>query len=258
MLFKISFLTSLLFSAVYPLCFWISAKDPLKNNFHRFHLGVSCLVAGLATIVYWSAPAASLDIKYSLLIWTGALLLVCAYYWPKVSPNPVALTIVFAIGMVAIIKTITAWMPVTPLGVILTILGGMIFCASLFAMNLGHWYLNVHGLPISHLMRAVYVFWALTAIRAVLDLFLIFSQTVTLHGEIYPLSQFILTLEGFLMSLAILFGTIFPLTCLYFVKGTLDVKSTQSATGILYAILCGVVIGDITYKYYFFKYGIVL
>ena len=213
---------------------------------------------GVTTIVYWVSPVAVIDIKYSLLIWTGALLLVSAYYWPKVSPNPVALTIVFAIGLTAIIKILNTWTPVTPIGIVMTTLGGMIFCASLFAMNLGHWYLNVHGLPISHLLRSVYVFWGLCALRAVLDIYLLATQTILWRGEPYSMVQFLSTIEGFLVLLAILFGTVFPLICLYFVKGTLDVKSTQSATGILYAILCGVVIGDITYKYYFLKYGIVL
>ena len=54
------------------------------------------------------------------------------------------------------------------------------------------------------------------------------------------------------------FGTIFPLVALYFVDGTLKVKSTQSATGILYVILIAILIGDLTYKYYLIQYGIVL
>jgi len=258
MLFKICFLSSLLFAAIYPLSFWISAKDPLKNNFHRFHLGLSCLVGGLCAIVYWASPTSIPDIKYSLVVWVVALLLVSAYYWPKVSPNPVALTVVFVIALIAIIKILNSWMPVTPLGVIVTILGGMIFSASLFAMNLGHWYLNVHGLPIKHLQNATYVFWALCGLRMALDVYLLATQNIMLQGEPYNMLQFLTTIEGFLVVLAILFGTIFPLICLFFVKGTLDVRSTQSATGILYAILCAVVIGDITYKYYFFKYGVVL
>ena len=258
MLFKITFLTSLLFSAIYPLSFWISVKDPLKNNFHRFHLGISCLVAGLAAIVFWFSPAVSIELKNHLIIWAGVLLFITAVNWNKESPQLPSLTLVCLWGILVTVKILGSWMPVTPLGIILIVLGGMIFCSSLFAMNLGHWYLNVHGLPIGHLKRAVYVFWALTLVRALVDIILIFSQKVNLHGEIYPLGQFIMTLEGFLIVLAILFGTIFPLFCLYFVKGTIDVKSTQSATGILYAILCAIVIGDITYKYYFFKYGIVL
>jgi hypothetical protein len=259
MLFKISFLTSLLFSAVYPLCFWISAKDPLKNNFHRFHLGTACLVAGVATIVFWFSPEIDLTLKYNLIVWTVLLLLVSAINWTRESPHVLHITLISVWGILVIFKILQSWgIKGTPLEIIIIVLGAMIFCASLFAMNLGHWYLNVHGLPLSHLKRSVNVFWALTALRAAFDLVLICTQHVTLHGEIYSLGQFILTLEGFLLILAILFGTIFPLVCLYFVKGTLDVKSTQSATGILYAILCGVVIGDITYKYYFFKYGIVL
>ncbi len=258
MLFKISFLTALLFSAIYPLSFWISAHDPLKNNFHRFHLGLSCFVLGVTTIVYGTSPMATTDHLISMLIWIIALLLVTAISWHKVSVNPIALTVIFVIGLITINKILNSWIPVSPVGVLMLTLGGMIFCAALFAMNLGHWYLNVHGLPLNHLKRAVYVFWSLVAVRAIFDLCFMFQPVIFVHAEVPNIAMFMLSIEGFLIILAILFGTIFPLICLYFVKGTLDVKSTQSATGILYAILCGVVIGDITYKYYFFKYGIIL
>ena len=73
-----------------------------------------------------------------------------------------------------------------------------------------------------------------------------------------PLYVFMNRMDGFFLWVAIFFGTLLPLICNYFVIGTLKVKSTQSATGILYAILVAVFMGDLTYKYYLFKYGIAL
>lgn len=258
MLYKISLLTALLFSALYPLCFLISFRNPLKNNFHRFHLGLSCCVAGLSTIVFWFYPSAMQEQQITLIIWSILLLSVSGYYWKKSSVNPAIITLPSIVGTIITLQILNTWIPVNFWVALLTILAGIIFCASLFAMNLGHWYLNVHGLPLSHLRRSVYVFWVAVALRAIVDGYLLFSQKIIIHGELFSVHKFILTIEGFLLIIAILFGTIFPLICLYFVKGTLDVKSTQSATGILYAILCSVVIGDITYKYYLLKYGIIL
>ena len=58
--------------------------------------------------------------------------------------------------------------------------------------------------------------------------------------------------------MGIFFGALFPLFSLYFVLGTLKLKNTQAATGILYVTLCSVLLGDLTYKYYLIKFGIPL
>ncbi len=258
MLFKITFLSALLFSALYPLCFWISAKNPLVNNFHRFHIAIACVVLSLSTIVFWFHPLGFPEEKNFLIAWSVSLLSVCAFYWNKVSVNPLVVIIPCIAGCFASTYFVNSSIPITDISAFMIILGGAIFCISLYAMNLGHWYLNVSGLALSHLKRTVTVFWVFVAVRFIVDAYLIFTQRIIFRDESYLISHFMMTIEGCLLSLAILFGTVFPLVCLYFVKGTLDVKSTQSATGILYTILCAVVIGDITYKYYFFKYGVVL
>ena len=61
-------------------------------------------------------------------------------------------------------------------------------------------------------------------------------------------------MEGIFLLVAFFFGTLFPLVSIYFVWGTLKVKSTQSATGILYVLLSAILIGDIAYKYYLLNY----
>jgi len=140
----------------------------------------------------------------------------------------------------------------------LSILGGFILAACLFAMNLGHWYLNVHGLPISHLRRATYMFWGLCALRLIWDGYLVCTQTVYYQGEPIPLILFMQSLDGFFLWIAIFFGTVFPVIGCWFVKGVLDLKNNQSATGILYVLLSAVLIGDLSYKYYMVKFGIAL
>lgn len=258
MLFKISLLTALLFSTIYPLCFWISVDNPLKNHFHRFHLGVACVVAGLSSLIFYFSPTAIFEHKIYLALWALILLLVSGYYYQKPIVNPIVITLPCLLGLLVIIQILETWTFLNFWSVTLTLLGGIIFCASLFAMNLGHWYLNVPGLPLSHLQRTVYIFWLAVALRALIDGYSLLTTVIFFQGEMVSMLNFLQTIEGFMLIIGMLFGTLFPLICLYFVKGTLDVKSTQSATGILYAILCAVVIGDITYKYYFLKYGVLL
>ena len=257
MLSKTLLLSSFIFSVIYPLCFWISFKDPLKNNFHKFHIGLSNVVAGLVIIslFFMNLP---LKILLVCIFWKATLLSVSSYSWKKSYPNPKLLTIPFITGIFAYSQLHSFLLSPNLSGIFSWVLGGFIFCSSLFAMNLGHWYLNVHGLPMAHLKRASYILGIFLLARLIADAGLIVTSHVFSDGEFVSLINFIKKLDGFFLLIALFFGTLFPLIALYFVKGTLDVKNTQSATGILYVILASILIGDMTYKYYLIKFGIAL
>ncbi len=257
MLLTITLLTSLSFAALYPLCFWISYRDPLKNKFHRFHLGLPTIVASVTSIfiLFQNIP---FDIKFTLCVWTIILILRSYYYWHKESVDPRVITISCLIGIYALIRLQSGLIASDFSFHVISILSGFIFCSSLYAMNLGHWYLNVHGLSLNHLKRAVFVLGCFLVVRFIWDIvYLSFSHIVYL-GENIPAFKFLWTLDGFLLSLGIIFGTIFPFLSLFFASETLKLKNTQSTTGILYVILCSVLIGDIAYKYYFIKFHIFL
>lgn len=256
MLAKISLLTALLVAAIYPLSFWISAKDPLKNYFHRFHIGLANVLCGICAAALLTMPVEN-NLTFIVFFWLGILLFISWRYWAKESIPPLLITIPSLAGLYAIYQLSILWFNSAAIFFAL-VLGGCVFCSSLFAMNLGHWYLNVHGLPISHLRRATYTFAGFLAVRAVLDIILMLTRQTVFDGDTISVLQFMLHADGFLLWLAIFFGTFFPLCCIYFVKGTLDVKNTQATTGILYALLVSVIIGDMTYKYYLIKFGITL
>ncbi len=259
MLLTISILTALVFSVLYPLCFLISAKDPLKNNFHRFHLGLPCVVGGIVTsTLSLLPPQISPEGRTLVMIWFIQIFFLTRYFWHRGPPNPYVVTLVCLVGLAAFVDIHYELVGPNVRAIFLSILSGFILVSAIYAMNLGHWYLNVHGLPIAHLMRAVYVFWAFVFFRAAWDIGLLTAGKVLYHGDTIPLYQFIGNFEGFFLLMAITFGTIFPLITLYFVRGTLLVKSTQSATGILYVILVAVLIGELTFKYYLIKFGIIL
>ncbi len=259
MISKISLLTALLFSAVYPLCFWIHSKDPLKNNFHRFHVGLPAFVGGVAVAAIFFANCPS-QLKTIALAWEILFLLICGYYWKKETVDPRIITIPCLLGIwvLCLVQSLILLKPVSLTTMVPLVLGGIIFCSAIYAMNLGHWYLNIHGLPLGHLMRAVNVFWFFLGLRLLWDIFAILTTQVVSGGQGLLLWQFMQHLDGFFLWIAVFFGTLMPIGTLYFVRGTLLVKSTQSATGILYVILIAVLIGDITYKYYLIRYGVAL
>ena len=87
MLTTISILTALAFATLYPLCFMISFKDPLKNNFHKFHLGLPNTIGGVVLVFVWLMDF-PLSLKIILTIWKAFFLFVSRYSWKKEYPNP--------------------------------------------------------------------------------------------------------------------------------------------------------------------------
>jgi hypothetical protein len=255
MLSKIIILTATSLAVIYPLCFWISFKEPLKSNFHRFHLGLPCVVGGIILMTAFSMAMPSI-IKSVLGYWIILLFVVTFYFWNKEYPNVYIVTIPCLMGIFSFLK-LQAFLIGTHgfLGLI-SILGGLILCSTLFAMNLGHWYLNVHGLPIQHLKNTTYVLAFFLFVRLIWNILYLSLGQVEYFGEMMPAWQFIMKTDGFLLWMAIMFGLLLPCFAVWFVHQILKLKNTQAATGVLYVILCSVLIGDLTYKYYLVKFGI--
>jgi len=257
MLAKIPLLTALLFANLYPLCFWVNVREPVGHGFHRFHLGLAGVTGGVAVtlLTFMELPDA---LKISLGVWLVLLLLVSALMWSKDVPRLSWISPVSLFGLFLYAQSQSELLGPGRDLLFFSILGGAILSLSIFAMNLGHWYLNVRGLSVVHLQRVVMVFGIVLSARILLDAWLLLTGRILYFGIEIPLYSFVMTIEGFLLIVAFLFGTIFPLITLFFVRGTLSLKATQSATGILYATLCSVLIGDLSYKYYALTYNCVL
>jgi hypothetical protein len=253
MLTKIPLLTLLIFSVTYPLCFWLSARDPLKNNFHHFHIGLPNLTAGLCVVamIMLGFPPSLIQIA---MFWVVIFFGVTFVWWPKPTVNPFWVAFLTALGVWVYVLAHTQLLGANVIAIIASILGGLILSAAFYAMNLGHWYLNVHGLPLVHLKRATIALGVLLGARLIWDAVMFMAARVMYHGEEIPVAAFIGRLDGIFLLVAFFFGTLFPLISIYFVWGTLKAKSTQSATGILYVLLSAILIGDIAYKFYLLNY----
>jgi len=120
--------------------------------------------------------------------------------------------------------------------------------AAASAMILGHWYLVVLDLPIAALrrltvllviglvLRAVVVAWALAGTPEGLE-----DARLVASGLWSP--------DGVFVWMRILFGLAGPLSLIWFIWKTVEIRSTQSATGILYVQLFLVLSGELLAKY---------
>ena len=136
MLAKISLLTALLVAAIYPLSFWISAKDPLKNYFHRFHLGLANVLCGIGAAALSTMPVGNV-LTFAVFFWLGILLIMTWKCWAKESVSPILITIPSLLGLYVIYQLSVSWFN-SPAAFFFFVLGGCVFCSSLFAMNLGY------------------------------------------------------------------------------------------------------------------------
>ena len=278
MLTELSLSGFLAFAVAYPLCFWANAGATIDRGFYRFNLGVSCFILslGLFALLFTGAaplasragagrnvlgflPAAGLPVLAGL--WLAGLLGVTWAQWERPRPRLLLVSLPSVVGAmvtgaVAVARTPPAAAPAG--AVALTLLGGLILGMALYTMVLGHWYLNVARLPIGVLARAVTVYTVLLALRLGWDALAFATQSVPYQGLPLPLYAFVGTLDGFLVAVAVFFGALFPLVATYLVQRTLQAKSTQAATGILYVVVVAAIIGDFSYRFFLIRYGVVL
>ena len=117
----------------------------------------------VVSLLFMDIPLAT---KLVVLLWKAVFIAASRISWKKQYPDALWMSIPVLLGIYAFYRVMT---DMTGAGGLVPwiawLLGGFILCSALFAMNLGHWYLNVHGLPIAHFKKAVNVFGAVLALR---------------------------------------------------------------------------------------------
>ena len=150
-----------------------------------------------------------------------------------------------AVALVALLAATlaTPWtMSATPLSILLGMLdlitGGMVLGSTLAAMLLGHWYLNTPTMELVPLKRLVLLMAAAIILRGGLCAVGLLLQV----GGSQPLET------GFWiwLSLRWLSGLLGTIVLAKLAWETLKVPNTQSATGILYALVILAFIGELT------------
>lgn len=159
--------------------------------------------------------------------------------------------------------TMDAWLILPPAGagasslwfVLDALAGGLVTGSVLMAMVLGHYYLNIAGLPVRYLERLTALAMAAIAARAV-----VLAITLTLHRAAWlPIVGMIVgvgdgdsltdaSIDPFaavMLILQVLAGILVPFVFCLMAWRSAKIASTQSATGILYVALIVVMMGEL-------------
>ncbi len=118
------------------------------------------------------------------------------------------------------------------------------------AMILGHWYLVIPSLQVSHLQSIVKVHIVSMVVRVVVVAAAVFVAIVSWQPGTGPsFKGYILSVSGIFFWQRVLFGLVGPGLLSYLTWETAKIRSTQSATGILYVDFFTVVVGEVLAKY---------
>ena len=126
----------------------------------------------------------------------------------------------------------------------------------LLAMLLGHAYLNVPGLPILHLRRLAWVLLAFLGARLVvvgIAAWALFARDAAASGaggaaEPWDAAR-VLASDLPLLAMRAALGVLIPAILAVMVDRTARIRSTQSATGLLYVALVFVLFGELIASY---------
>jgi protein NrfD len=233
-------------------------------KFFRFNAGLAAilLVTALAFRYGMLGPA---DVEASRAGAYGLIALDCAaaavvIYWATVgrmlaSIRPAIVAVAVAGGAIAIVcEALAVSAGRSGASEALTI-ASFVSSAALLggtctAMILGHWYLVIPSMQVSHLQSIVKWHMASMVVRIVVVVAAIVVALATWQPGLGPsFHRYIMSIDGIFFWQRVLFGLVGPAILSYLTWETAKIRSTQSATGILYVDLFTVVVGEILAKY---------
>lgn len=138
------------------------------------------------------------------------------------------------------------------------IAGTLILGSVLGAMITGHWYLVQHKLSLTPLKNSSLIYISSVLLRIVL-----IALSILVFFKMHKVAELVnaisnLTGSGYIFFGRILFGLVVPLVFGIMVWKSTKIRSTQSATGILYATIILVLVGETFGKVLFFLIGLPL
>ena len=193
------------------------------------------------------------DGALSWLVWTSAafLLLVMLYNrsrhfgWKRA--HAPLLYAALACGVAAVVISdghARRWLLVST-----DLTSALLMGAAAGAMILGHYYLVVLDLPIQALRRLTILLIVAIALRTVVVAIVLAGPTHPGLAEARTVAAGLLSIDGVFVWMRLLFGIAGPLSLVWFIWKTVEIRSTQSATGILYVQLFLVLAGELLAKH---------
>ena len=253
------FLSHLALGIIFTLVF-VSREAGVK--FFRFNAGLAAILLVVALAFFLKdGNRARID---AFMLW---LLVACTaaivVYWATVgrtlaSIRPLLVSIAVGAGLIAIVAQAYAVVSGQGIGLLVLTVASFLSSAALLggtctAMILGHWYLVIPSMQVSHLQSIVKLHMASMALRlAVVVAAIVFAfatEPMARAGLGPSFRHYITSIAGVFFWQRVLFGLCGPAVLSYLTWETAKIRSTQSATGILYVDFFTVVVGEVLAKY---------
>ena len=230
-------------------------------KFFRFNAGLAAILIAIA--LAFRTPAAdggTLDtVAFAALVVSEAAIVV---YWATVgrmlaSIRPMVTGVAVGAGLLAVVAQSLAvagdrGLPVQALTIASFLSSAALLGGACTAMILGHWYLIIPSMQVSHLQSIVKLHIASTIVRVAVVAAAVFLAIATWEPGMGPSFQrYITSAAGIFFWQRVLFGLAGPVLLSYLTWETAKIRSTQSATGILYVDFFTVVVGEALAKYLF-------
>jgi hypothetical protein len=203
-------------------------------KFYRMILIIGGVLAICASVAHAMAARRDLALADSAIVILTALTYLVLRY-PKRLIFKASATLLGAAYLVAAVLAYDA--AVRPSGIAWSIAGALASIALLgsvnLAMLLGHWYLVVRGMPIDPLKRLTIA----TLVAAIAKVALVTVVLVSSWPSPVAKDIFFWMRAGW--------GLLGPLALYPMVWGTVKIRSTMAATGILYVDVVAVIIGEV-------------
>ena len=199
-------------------------------KFYRLILIVDAALVATALVAHQSIDGAIALVLIALVYFVlrypkrliyraSAILLGCAFvaasiltYDAAVHPPHIAWSVIGSLSTIALLGSVT------------------------MAMTLGHWYLVVRGMAIDPLKRKTVA----TLVAAIAKLIVVFAAVFV--GDVW---REVAIRQGIFFWMRVGWGLAGPLVLYPMVWGTVKIRSTMAATGILYVAVVAVVIGEV-------------
>jgi protein NrfD len=252
------FLSQLGLGIVFTLVF-VSREAGVK--FFRFNAGLAAVLIAVA-LALRPASASSLADRAALValaISEAAVVIYGATVGRTLaSIRPALVATAVGAGLVSIFATALATSAgsggaVETLTIISFLCSAALLGGACTAMILGHWYLVIPSMQVSHLQAIVKLHMTSMAMRvgavAAAVWFAVATSFPARQGLGPSFRHYITSIDGIFFWQRVLFGLAGPAILSYLTWQTAKIRSTQSATGILYVDFFTVVVGEVLAKY---------
>ncbi|MFQ5769747.1 MAG: hypothetical protein ACE5HX_04370 [bacterium] len=252
---------------------FVSIKE-IGNLFYRVTTGVAFILMVLAMI---SHPFANVNVTdlmniesnstqvltYWFFILSMFFILIYNLMHPRFHKQLLSVVVTFgiiAVGFysVAIHQSLKIKVFENVLFVMNDIAATLILGSALGAMITGHWYLVQHKLSLTPLKHSVSIYLSSVIFRIIMTIFtIIFYWKLSIHTTLIA-NLASLNFTSYIFIGRIVIGLFIPLLFGVMVWKTAKIRAKQSATGILYATIIMVLIGETFAKFLNYTIGIPL